>query len=248
MDKLIYTNNAVTVLAEALSDTDMTLVLDDASSFPDPESGEAFRVLVRKGSNFEIIEISSRVDNTLTVSDRGVEDTTPQSFDPGDIVAVTWTAEGIERMAAVGGDNTFTGDNEFTGDNTFTGDNEFTQALIVGEATEPEHAIQLGQSVSEDSVREILVQMYGPRVYSGSSDNSIITSYAASDIRKFTGHTSDVPGVAVDKDGYVYSGSFDNTVRKIDPNGNEVWEFTGHTSTVRGVAVDPGLYGAGFWD
>ena len=46
---------------------------------------------------------------------------------------------------------------------------------------------------------------------------------------------------------FIYSASFDNTVRKIDPDGNQVWSFTGHTSNLLGVAVDPGTHGAGFW-
>ncbi|NGP46916.1 hypothetical protein G4V62_19015, partial [Bacillaceae bacterium SIJ1] len=48
--------------------------------------------------------------------------------------------------------------------------------------------------------------------------------------------------VAVDADGYVYSGAQDNTVKKISPSGDEVWTFTGHTSSVRAVAVDADGY------
>ena len=36
----------------------------------------------------------------------------------------------------------------------------------------------------------------------------------------------------------IYTASSDNTVRKVDSDGNEVWSFTGHTSIVNGVAVD----------
>ena len=44
----------------------------------------------------------------------------------------------------------------------------------------------------------------------------------------------------------VYSGSKDDTVKKIDSSGNELWTFTGHTGRVWSVAVDPGTVGAGF--
>ncbi len=37
----------------------------------------------------------------------------------------------------------------------------------------------------------------------------------------------------------IYSGSYDNTVRKISSSGTQVWSYTGHTSTVLAVAVDP---------
>ena len=36
----------------------------------------------------------------------------------------------------------------------------------------------------------------------------------------------------------VYSGSHDDTLRKIDSEGNEVWTFTGHTGRVVSEAVD----------
>ena len=41
---------------------------------------------------------------------------------------------------------------------------------------------------------------------------------------------------------YIYSGSNDDTVRKIDSSGNEVWTFDGHTASVYGVAVDSDGY------
>ncbi|MCH8476367.1 MAG: WD40 repeat domain-containing protein [Wenzhouxiangella sp.] len=59
-----------------------------------------------------------------------------------------------------------------------------------------------------------------------------------SQVWSFSGHTFNVHNVAVDSEGYVYSGSRDATVRKISPTGTEVWSFTGHTNWVWGVAVD----------
>ncbi len=46
---------------------------------------------------------------------------------------------------------------------------------------------------------------------------------------EFKGHTGNVNSVAVDKEGNVYSGSYDNTVRKISSEGTELWQFKGHT-------------------
>ena len=57
-------------------------------------------------------------------------------------------------------------------------------------------------------------------------------------IWEFTGHTIYVNSVAVDSQGNVYSGSWDNKVMKISPNGTKIWEFTGHTGAVNSVAVD----------
>ena len=60
----------------------------------------------------------------------------------------------------------------------------------------------------------------------------------APEIWQFTGHTSYVYAVAVDNNGYVYSGGLDKTVRKIGSDGSELWRFTGHTDAVYAVAVD----------
>ena len=58
----------------------------------------------------------------------------------------------------------------------------------------------------------------------------------------FSGHSDDVFAVAVDSDGYVYSGAYNETVKKISPDGNGVWTFSGHSSRVMSVAVDSDGY------
>ena len=75
-------------------------------------------------------------------------------------------------------------------------------------------------------------------VANGSGQDIIKLNSMFDVIWTFTGHTGTVNGVAVDQNGYVYSGSQDNTVRKIDPDGNQVWSFTGHGGAVYSVAVD----------
>jgi len=67
-------------------------------------------------------------------------------------------------------------------------------------------------------------------------------SYKTVEVWSFTGHTNKVMAVAVDSNGYVYSGGLDETVKKISPTGDEVWTFTGHTGNIRGLAVDNNSY------
>ena len=45
----------------------------------------------------------------------------------------------------------------------------------------------------------------------------------------------DPPSLQAD---YIFSGSSDNTIRKIDSSGNQVWSFTGHTGQINDLAVD----------
>ena len=54
---------------------------------------------------------------------------------------------------------------------------------------------------------------------------------------EYDGHSSQVNSIAVDQYGFVYSGSSDQTVRKIDPDGNELWSSDVNT-TIYTVAVD----------
>ena len=44
--------------------------------------------------------------------------------------------------------------------------------------------------------------------------------------------------VAVNNEGYIYSGGTDNTVHKIDSEGNLVWKYTGHKNVVLSVSID----------
>ena len=61
----------------------------------------------------------------------------------------------------------------------------------------------------------------------------------------FTGHTNTVFALAYG-DGYLYSGSYDKSVRKINPaTGTEVWSFTGHTGAVRALAYGDGYLYSG---
>lgn len=60
-------------------------------------------------------------------------------------------------------------------------------------------------------------------------------------------HSDMIYSVAVDKNGYIYTGSNDDTVKKTDPDGVNVWTTDELEGNVYGVDVAPGRYGAGFW-
>ncbi len=60
-------------------------------------------------------------------------------------------------------------------------------------------------------------------------------------------HSDMIYSIAVDMHGYVYTGSNDDTVRKTDPDGENIWVTEQLEGNVYGVDVAPGRYGAGFW-
>lgn len=95
-----FTNNAKSVLATAVADTDLTLSVapGDGVKFPSLAANEIFRAtLVNAAKNYEIIKVTQRVDDTFTIV-RGQEGTTPLAFSAGDIVALRPTAQAFEEL------------------------------------------------------------------------------------------------------------------------------------------------------
>ncbi|MEX2564210.1 MAG: PQQ-binding-like beta-propeller repeat protein [Candidatus Paceibacterota bacterium] len=62
--------------------------------------------------------------------------------------------------------------------------------------------------------------------FNSSNDSSYLSGYVGS---------KSAPG---DGEVYVYSGSRDDEVHKVDSSGNNVWEYTGHSDDINFVAVD----------
>lgn len=64
---------------------------------------------------------------------------------------------------------------------------------------------------------------------------------------KYTGHTSTIWSIVVDKFGNIYSGSSDKTVHKIDPNGNKIWVFEKHSSKIvsLNISIDGNINSTG---
>jgi len=87
-------------------------------------------------------------------------------------------------------------------------------------------------------------------IYSGSNDGSLYKLDPDKNIIwEFTGFSTNIFNVTPDPNGYVYACAGDayNTVRKIDPSGNQVWNMSnvggqGHEGFVWGIAVDSDGY------
>ena len=55
---------------------------------------------------------------------------------------------------------------------------------------------------------------------------------------QFDDHSDVIRGLAYDRYGYIYTGSNDQTLKKISPNGNQVWAYTKNAHPVSAIAVD----------
>src|SRR5690625_7807302 len=92
MARLNAKNNAETVLAQAVSESDTEFVVEDAGALP----VVPFRLSVED----EIVEVSAVDGNTLTV-ERAVEDTQAGSYDVGTAVENRLTAGRYGEMVTV---------------------------------------------------------------------------------------------------------------------------------------------------
>lgn len=98
----IYTNNASTTLTGSIIATDLILSVADASAFPSPAAGQYFLITLELGSSREVVKVTSRSGNTLTVAstaDRGLEGTTAAPWAPGSVVEVRVTKDTLARFA-----------------------------------------------------------------------------------------------------------------------------------------------------
>ncbi|OUW93091.1 MAG: hypothetical protein CBD88_07560 [Flavobacteriales bacterium TMED228] len=98
-----FTNNAVTTLSSAISNTATTLPLTDGSTFPALSgSGDYCYVTMQDtiSGAIEVVKATARSGNSLTVV-RAQEGTTASAFDSGKKVELRITAQGLTDLAEI---------------------------------------------------------------------------------------------------------------------------------------------------
>ena len=86
-----FTNNARTTLAADLSNSATTATVTSGSVFPVLNAGEYFYCTFDNGTNNEIVKVTARSGNTLTIV-RGVDNTTARAFSTDDAAELRATA------------------------------------------------------------------------------------------------------------------------------------------------------------
>lgn len=96
---LRFANNAGSTLSVTanLSDTVLTLALNEGARFPSPGAGESFMATIQSGAQFEIVECTSRTGDALTVV-RAREGTSAQTWSTGSSVTMRVTAGTLDAM------------------------------------------------------------------------------------------------------------------------------------------------------
>ena len=78
-----FTNNAKTTLASGITNSATTATVADGSVFPSLGAGEYFYITFDDGSNNEIVKVTARSSNTLTIV-RAQDSTAARAFSSGD--------------------------------------------------------------------------------------------------------------------------------------------------------------------
>lgn len=97
----LYANNAETTLSAPIGATDLTINLVDGSAFPSPTTGQFFLITVEVGTAREIIKITGRSGNVLTVdpSGRGQEGTVAAGWPSGALVEMRITKDTLAAFS-----------------------------------------------------------------------------------------------------------------------------------------------------
>lgn len=95
----LFTNNATGSLASDITALAVSLSLGvgEGALFPNPVSGESFRVTIFSGSLYEIVEVTARSSDAFTIS-RAQEGTIARAWSAGTGVQLRLTAEQLEDI------------------------------------------------------------------------------------------------------------------------------------------------------
>lgn len=88
---VLFANNAQTTLSAGITNVQTAITVTDGSVFPALSGGNTFYMTLDDGVNIEIVEVTARTGNNLTVV-RGQESTNPESFSGGTSAEIRVTA------------------------------------------------------------------------------------------------------------------------------------------------------------
>lgn len=97
----LFANNASTTLNGGITDTATSIVVTDGSVFPSPGVDEYFLLTLTNGTNIEIVKVTGRSTNTLTVT-RAQEGTAGFAFLTGDTAEMRVTAGALDNFLQTG--------------------------------------------------------------------------------------------------------------------------------------------------
>jgi hypothetical protein len=96
---VLYTNNATSTLASAITNsaTSLAVATGTGTRFPAPSGGDFFYATLVSGNTVEIVKVTARATDTLTVT-RAQEGTTAAAFNAGATVELRITAGMLDQI------------------------------------------------------------------------------------------------------------------------------------------------------
>ncbi len=98
---VVFKNNAKTTLASGINSSVTSITVNDGSLLPSLSGSDFFFATIDDGTNNEIVKVTARSSNTLTVV-RAQDNTTAQSFSSGAVIELRLTAGILELFSQTG--------------------------------------------------------------------------------------------------------------------------------------------------
>ena len=98
---VVFKNNAKTTLASSLTSSATSVTVADGSAFPSLSGGDTFFCTFDDGTNVEVVKVTARSSNTLTIV-RAQDDTTARAFSTGDVAELRLTAGILNLFSQTG--------------------------------------------------------------------------------------------------------------------------------------------------
>jgi len=98
---VVFKNNAKTTLASGLTSSATSVTVADGSAFPSLSGGDTFFCTFDNGTNVEVVKVTARSSNTLTIV-RAQDDTTARAFSTGDVAELRLTAGILNLFSQTG--------------------------------------------------------------------------------------------------------------------------------------------------
>ena len=98
---VVFKNNAKTTLASSLTSSATSVTVADGSTFPSLSGGNTFFCTFDNGTNVEVVKVTARSSNTLTIV-RAQDDTTARAFSTGAVAELRLTAGILNLFSQTG--------------------------------------------------------------------------------------------------------------------------------------------------
>ena len=98
---VVFKNNAKTTLASSLTSSATSVTVADGSAFPSLSGGDTFFCTFDNGTNVEVVKVTARSSNTLTIV-RAQDDTTARAFSTGAVAELRLTAGILNLFSQTG--------------------------------------------------------------------------------------------------------------------------------------------------